>query len=513
MRQSYSCKRGVMERRSKIYNGSSLLKTKLSRRKALSTAGKIAITAVVAGAIAGVGGYLAGSTRVAPATPAPEKTVTKTVTATKTVTVAGTAPPPAATTTTVTETMAKTVTETVTMTSALPKLEISHWTWVTKVMEKAFELSNALAKFNVEVSMESLTTSQVYDKLTVAATAGTGAPDWVILENEFTPRFASMGILRSLDEFGVEKYLDKFPKFWVDSGSYEGKVYGMPWDIGPCGIFYRIDLFEKYGLEPLKPGMTWDDVVEIGMQFLGTEGAKDHVFMSFPTNDRGPLTALIQSKGGKIFEGNKCVLDSGEALEVIKFVADLRDKKIISMEPWWTDEWYAKVADGYFLCIPAGQWLGGFLRDWMAPDSVGLWRATSLPYWEKNKPTGGIYGGSNFCITTQTTDEKAERIWELIKFLTTDLDGVNALYKASGFFPANMEYLELIKGSTEPYFGDQRWLEPFVEELKHTPVMEYSHLWTHYIGNVNALLERLAAGEDPVAVAKEIADIIRSEIG
>ena len=57
---------------------------KISRRAALSTGGKIAITAVVAGVVAGVGGYLAGS--------AAAPTVTKTVAGgTQTVTVTSTA--------------------------------------------------------------------------------------------------------------------------------------------------------------------------------------------------------------------------------------------------------------------------------------------------------------------------------------------------------------------------------------------------------------------------------------
>ncbi len=84
---------------------------KISRRKALSTIGKIAITAVVAGAVAGVGGYYVGSAI------APAKTVTKKITITTKVgtpttvtkTVAGTP-------TTITKTVTKTVTKTITQT-------------------------------------------------------------------------------------------------------------------------------------------------------------------------------------------------------------------------------------------------------------------------------------------------------------------------------------------------------------------------------------------------------------
>ena len=62
-----------------------LLKEKISRRKAISTAGKLAIGVIITGKVAGVAGYYAGMSA------APVRTVTKTVgttvTTTKTVTV------------------------------------------------------------------------------------------------------------------------------------------------------------------------------------------------------------------------------------------------------------------------------------------------------------------------------------------------------------------------------------------------------------------------------------------
>jgi len=68
----------------KSFNG------KISRRKALSTAAKVAISAVVAGVVAGVGGYFAGSTAAPPKTIRETVTVKETVTVTQTVTVATT---------------------------------------------------------------------------------------------------------------------------------------------------------------------------------------------------------------------------------------------------------------------------------------------------------------------------------------------------------------------------------------------------------------------------------------
>jgi len=76
-------------------------KGRISRREALSTAGKVAISAIVAGAVAGVGGYLGGKAAVPP-----PKTITSISTLTSTVTKAATVTAPGKT---VTHTVFKTL--------------------------------------------------------------------------------------------------------------------------------------------------------------------------------------------------------------------------------------------------------------------------------------------------------------------------------------------------------------------------------------------------------------------
>lgn len=69
-----------------------MVEYKITRRKALSTAGKVAIGVVAAGIVAGAAGYLAGTSAAPPRTvtvPGPERTVTVERTVEKTVTVTG----------------------------------------------------------------------------------------------------------------------------------------------------------------------------------------------------------------------------------------------------------------------------------------------------------------------------------------------------------------------------------------------------------------------------------------
>lgn len=109
-----------MENRKKLDEKilSNLEDKKISRREALSTAGKVAATAIIAGVIAGVGGYFAGSSAAPPKVSTVTKTVTETA-ATVTETVTETAAPGATATVTKTVTTtapgaATTVTKTVT---------------------------------------------------------------------------------------------------------------------------------------------------------------------------------------------------------------------------------------------------------------------------------------------------------------------------------------------------------------------------------------------------------------
>ncbi|GAF20371.1 sugar binding secreted protein [Bacillus sp. JCM 19046] len=55
---------------------------------------------------------------------------------------------------------------------------------------------------------------------------------------------------------------------WQQASSDDGSVIGIPTDIGPMAMAYRVDLFEEAGL-PTDPDevaevmSTWDDYIEL----------------------------------------------------------------------------------------------------------------------------------------------------------------------------------------------------------------------------------------------------------
>ena len=136
-------------------------KKKLTRRQALSTAGKVALSAVVAGVIAGVGGYYAGAQAAPVKTVTTEKTVEKTVTAPGAATTV-TAP---GATTTVTKTITKTKTVTTSVAVTTPTVDWKPW---------ADEIRRKYGGTKINCAMAATVATEALEKLVPEFTSATG---------------------------------------------------------------------------------------------------------------------------------------------------------------------------------------------------------------------------------------------------------------------------------------------------------------------------------------------------
>jgi raffinose/stachyose/melibiose transport system substrate-binding protein len=250
---------------------------KISRREALSTAGKIAISAVVAGVVAGVGGYLAGSAA------APAKTITET----KTVTAAA-----ATVTQTVTQTVTKTVTAPTTLTTTAPPptttvvttvpttgkepLTLWHlWTEGTAQLDWLRTYANKFNSENPRVYLNPVyVENEVFKRQIVTAMSAGNPPDifhnwggWMYLF-----RFAKEGLVYDITPF-MEKespYIPGVP--WKDTllpgriaqvTFTDGRIYAVPLMLLFESMFFNRKLFEKYNVTMPTNDWTWDEFLDI----------------------------------------------------------------------------------------------------------------------------------------------------------------------------------------------------------------------------------------------------------
>lgn len=115
---------------------------------------------------------------------------------------------------------------------------------------------------NVEFQFEEMGVSQVYSKITTCLQSGIGLPDVVSLEGEQMAKFGEKFPDKFVD-FTSEISQDEFLPVKISECTVNGKVVAFPWDAGPCGMFYRTDIFEEAGVKA-EDIVTWDDFIEAG---------------------------------------------------------------------------------------------------------------------------------------------------------------------------------------------------------------------------------------------------------
>lgn len=97
---------------------------------------------------------------------------------------------------------------------------------------------------------------EYYEKLSVAVAADS-APDVALMHATKIAEFVEGGFLRELtdDELraaGIDEE-DYFPIPWQAS-TYEGKVYALPFDIHPIGLYINRRVLAEAGVDPTAPG-------------------------------------------------------------------------------------------------------------------------------------------------------------------------------------------------------------------------------------------------------------------
>lgn len=88
----------------------------------------------------------------------------------------------------------------------------------------------------------------IVEKLTTSLSSS-DSPDVVELGNTQAQAFEAAGALYDISDKKAELGGDDLVQSLVESGSYDGKFYGVPYYGGARIVVYRKDLFEKAGLE------------------------------------------------------------------------------------------------------------------------------------------------------------------------------------------------------------------------------------------------------------------------
>ncbi|MFF0739762.1 ABC transporter substrate-binding protein [Streptomyces sp. NPDC004111] len=347
---------------------------------------------------------------------------------------------------------------------------ITVWSW--DVAAKA--MTRLAADFRrkhpgVTVKITDIGYDSAYDKITVGLRGGSGLADVLTVEG---PRMATyMGTFPQgfydLSKLAGPHEKDFDKAAWKMVVNPQGKVVALPWDIGPCGLFYRSDYFRQAGI---KAGSikTWDDFVAAGEQLKKRTGRK--MLILDPVED-STFAMLLQQQGQHFYKDGKVAVDTPEGVRAATLLKTLADKGLVDYRKQW-DGLVTGTKEGKGATCPTAAWWMGTLATDM-PELKGRFGVMPLPAFTAGGTRTSNSGGSVLAVPAQS--KNPELAWAFVEFLLANAPNQVSMLKQEGLFPAYLPALaDPYLKSPQEYFGGQSALKLFADLAPSTPPVEYN---------------------------------------
>lgn len=401
--------------------------------------------------------------------------------------------------------------------------------WVQKINMEAWQ-ATVLPKFqemypDVEIEFVNSSPQEVADKVGLCIQGGSGCPDMFVTGTEYGTKLVDLGGLTDLTEL-AQPYVSDLHPGMLAACSKDGKIYCIPWDIGPTGTFYRRDVFEAAGLASDPESVsaqiaTYDDLLATCNTIKEKTGL--NCFSLNKANNEGYLYNYMLSQQGLGYfnDGNELTINSPENVATLEKLKTFVDAGVVSDTQVWTDPWYAEFKNPLdnkdippvaLITIPV--WMGGFFKGWIAPEAVGNWGVAEMPAFTAGGSRAASGGGSSYYIPETSTNPEAA--WALIKFLNLDPANNAAIYAHADIFPAVFSaYNEPVFQEPDPYFGGQTTRAFFAEVAKISPTDHFLHPYGQTMnGTVIIAIQKFLTGQMTAQEAlDEAADAVALETG
>src|SRR5215210_1660244 len=128
-------------------------------------------------------------------------------------------------------------------------LIFSHGPEESGVVKKQLDAFNQQHKGKIQVQWRQMPadTGQYFDQLRTEFQAGGGEIDVISGDVIWPAQFAANGWILDLSDRFPESEQQKFLPATIESNTYEGAIYGVPWFTDVGMIYYRKDLLQKSG--------------------------------------------------------------------------------------------------------------------------------------------------------------------------------------------------------------------------------------------------------------------------
>ncbi len=395
---------------------------------------------------------------------------------------------------------------------------VTFWGWYPNmelVVDNFNELSNEVQVCWTNVGQG----GDQYRKFQTAISAGTGAPDVIMIEMDRIPTFQIQNALVDIKKYGFDSVKENYSEgAWKDV-SIGDAVYGVPVDGGPMAMIYRKDIFDKYDITPPK---TWAEYEHAAQKVKDAGGP---LFGDLGANVSAVTMALQIQKGAVPFTYDPAQpeliginLNDQASKDVLDYWAGLVRKGLVGTQNQFTPEYISGVINGKYATYISAAWAPGYLTGAGVGKGkdTGKFAVAPLPQWDADNPVQVNWGGSAFSVTSQA--KNPELAAKAAYGLYADEKSLTDGWTNQIIFPMNLKALndpEFVDLKVSFFDGQQANKEVYVPAANAYKGVTYSPFGQYYFEamtkQVSAIIEGSVTGaqaadriqEDVVKYAKE----------
>jgi len=373
------------------------------------------------------------------------------------------------------------------------------WTWTAKAIEFVTPAFQKLYP-NINIEVTPMSHPDTHDKIFVAIASGSGAPDILTIDSAYIQKFIDQGGLVDMTSY-INTVRNKFPAYKIANDSdVNGRVYAVPFDCGPVGVYYQKGIVDKYKITMPE---TWDQWIALGKQLKAKGVYMNTISVAAAAMDQsmhgevGLHSLLTQQQGGAYFDSSlRPTLDTKESIAAMKLIKQMVDAGIAANVAQGSPAFYDMYNKGQVLGVISAAWYVNVLNNFVTPDMAqfGNWRVAAMPAFGKGGVRASNLGGSELAIATQTPDDKQQMAMAFIKWVCASLEGSKA-HADYGEFPAFLPSYptDIVQNKTFPVLGDQKVYKLFAQITPTVPATwrippQYTEIQTILQAKMNAIL-------------------------
>lgn len=355
--------------------------------------------------------------------------------------------------------------------------EITVWAWDKAFNVAAMETAKeAYQKANPDVKINIIEYAQadIIQKLNTGLNSGTasGLPNVVLIEDYRSQSFLN-AYPDAFKDLSSSITASDFADYKLGPTAFDGKQYGVPFDSGVAGLYYRTDLLEQAGYKAADlQDITWDDYIQIGKDVKAKTGKE---LLSLDPNDLGLIRMMIQTAGKwySAEDGKTPDIANNAALkEAFITYKAMMDANIVKLHSDWS-QFVANANNGSVATIPTGNWFSPSVRQ--EASQSGKWAVAPIPKMagQANSVHASNLGGSSWYVMNNVpgADQAADFVAKTFgsdKQLYQDL--LNNIGAIGTYKPA-------VDGDAyakeDEYFGGQKIFTDFANWTKEIPSVNY----------------------------------------